>query len=874
MVLSSVASAAVIAAALIASAASAEFVLPDLPPFYDECGRLAETVRQKSSWGKGFESVPYEFVKQCYSAFPADQKFKEEHVKELKPFIEAYPLTDVHLFPAGWPFSFSGTRVDIFKELDRIAANASITTQYDFFSQIHQLITSFEDPYFSYAPMCMMAFDMRQPFRLGAVYSKADVDIWPAIKVLDVSPASAAIDGLSAISAVEDFAAKRSNYARTLSARFNHVLLGKTFSKGQFITRPGLFNEMLFLPSEAGKPRTYVLSPPPLADGTQPEDITLTVPWAAFPRRKMREGISTTNAGYYNVFCEDKPPLPALGRRHVSPTDSKLEENEPQRLIRPSTPAGTSDPPTAPSIKEISDAVLANALRRHHDKSLQKRQDTTVEPIPFITDNNVAFFVLNDGITGVLVFKPVPSQVFTFFMGFVTGGLRALEQIGVKRLIIDVTANDGGDGCSLVALAEYLLQNTTMVEDQFRLKPSVQALLKFGLLNYNNQNRVTNSVEDLVSRAYLQERGYGPMLLSGRFRFCQSEFKTLSAFVNILGLPQLERGWAAEDIAAVSDGGCGSACSRMIRSMRDSHPGFKTYTYGGLGRFTAGGFPPTSSDGGMNIDFFSPIPDIAEDVYRTGDLYEALKPEAFGVLTPEERSAMPSKMNVKIVGGIPTTQVYSPLGPGGVRQVAEWRPQIADGHVTVVNPNDKKSLWEAVAKEMREPGLPPPRTRIPPLSTSTSTSITSSATTASLPSTSQTVASTTSASPSVSSSSTTAVSLPSSSSVTGTTTTATAKPHTEPYNAANPTNVAGLKPGASNSAHAYDADKTFFIPPYVAPSTTAAYGGEAATGSNAPAATAAGKNATNLYVNAAVGVRGWWAAAGAVVAAAAAVLVA
>ncbi|KAJ3103502.1 hypothetical protein HDU96_009235 [Phlyctochytrium bullatum] len=677
MILPFVASAAVMATSLLSSTAAAEFVLPELPPspLFGECGRVAETVRQQISSGRGLESVPFEFVEKCYSVFRAGEEFKAEHVKELKLYFEIYPFTDLHRSAPGPPMTLQSRNIDVFEELDRIAANPNITSQYDFFSKIHELITSLHDANFEYAPICMTAFNMRQPFRLGAVYPTADGE--PIIKILETSPASKvwdeslgtsdletflnyivkSIDGVPAVQAIQSFADK---YAAMPSpeARFNRVLLAKIYSEGGFITRPGLFSDMVFLPLDAAKPRTYVLTPPALADGTQPADVTVTVPWAAFPRRKIRNGIDSSNSGYYSAFCENRTlrPNDRLRRRQVSPAHKLVEGNGPLD-VTPRT--------------------------KTHANSLQRRQ-TTPNPVPVFSTFDSAVFVLDDGITGVFAFDPPTRFQFPDFLVRAASGLRALEQRGVQRLIIDVTANDGGYDCMLIAFAKYLLQNMTMIEDQFRLTPSVKALLKLGLFEIGTEYVVPSSGpgRDIIAAAYLQDRGAGLQLLSGRFRVCQG-FNSFETGLKFVALPELERGWAPEDIAVVSDGGCRASCARMIRSMRDSHPGLKAFTYGGS---SGKPFTPTSSEGGIGLTFFRERRFVPEDIWFPGELVNALNSEAFGLLTPEERAVIPSNMMAYIAGGVPVTQGYSPLGKGGLTIPVDWIPQPSDAHVVVTNP--------------------------------------------------------------------------------------------------------------------------------------------------------------------------------------------
>ncbi|KAJ3104875.1 hypothetical protein HDU96_008771 [Phlyctochytrium bullatum] len=858
-----------VASALMASAIYASAVMAQVTPELDECGKLAAEL-QKQSGEDTTRSVPYELVKQCYLAFPADPEFKAQHIKEIKPFIETYPFADMYLSPPGPPRTFGAPGIDPLKELDRFAADESLTTQYDFYTKISNMANSFEDAHFYYIPFCMAAFIHRQPFRLGAVYPNANGE--PVIKVVATAPVSPvwdealgtsdlstflnytvkSIDGIPAAESIQNYSDRYGGFARSADSRFNAAVSSKIFVGGEFVLSQGYFSDTAFLPSDA-KPRTYVLTPPVRADGTQPADITVTVPWASFPRNGGIPRPFANNAEYYGYLCLSDIQQSALSRRDVKDTTQVLSDFGSRPLLpRTTTPAGALD--AAHTIPEISNAVLAEALQRHHAHHLERRQTPSGEPIPLVANLDTAFYVLEDGITGVWVFATVsPESSYDNWLGTITGGLRAFEQIGVKRLIIDVTANGGGDFCASTAFAEYILQNTPMIEDQLRLTPAVKALLKvdfFGIESpFSDIVPVSGRGSNIVAEAYTQDRGNGPQLLSGRFRFCQSAGSTPAGFIRTFNLPELERGWAPEDVSVVSDGGCGSACACMIRSMRDAHPGFKAYTYGGR---SGKPYTPTSFEGGIVVPF---------------RLFEGYYPE-FDLLTEEERALLPGNITARFLGGLPITQGYSPLAKD-TGYPAEWIPQPSDEHLVIFDPTDKKSVWDAVAKKMRVPGPPLPRTKLVALTTTA----TATATTATLPSTSESVATATWANPPSISAST----------ATGSEPTATDKPHPRPYGV-NAGNHAGWNYDGSNNAYAGGAYNPQNNPTYTKPGAVA-YGGSvpsikpsavtaayAALTSKAAAAKSTSKSAGNVYVNAAASAKGWWAAVGAIVGTAVAVL--
>ncbi|KAJ3114937.1 hypothetical protein HDU96_001437 [Phlyctochytrium bullatum] len=304
----------------------------------------------------------------------------------------------------------------------------------------------------------------------------------------------------------------------------------------------------------------------------------------------------------------------------------------------------------------------------------------TVQPL--VADANTAFYLL-DRSTGVWVFPTVApdgdfNEVVPDWLGTIVGGLRALEARGVKRLLIDVSSNGGGYSCIGDALAEYILADSPAIIDQVRLTPTMSALLKANLFGPDMNGILPLNSTSILSAAYTQTRGGVTSRLSGFFQFdCRSRL--------LSSLPRLRRGWKPEDVAIVSDGGCGSACACMIRSLRDAHK-VRAFVYGGS---SGAVFTPTSFEGGVVNTFDSIVGGYPQNVDE--------------LVTRDERDLLPRAFSAPTFGAIPVSQGYSRLGRFGTEFPVEWVPQPADAFLNVAEPWDRLAVWRAAGEQLRKP---------------------------------------------------------------------------------------------------------------------------------------------------------------------------
>ncbi|KAI8840265.1 hypothetical protein BC829DRAFT_420830 [Chytridium lagenaria] len=180
----------------------------------------------------------------------------------------------------------------------------------------------------------------------------------------------------------------------------------------------------------------------------------------------------------------------------------------------------------------------------------------------------------------------------------------------------------------------------------------MQALLATQFFGPNDNGVKPINATNILTNTITKTRGGRDATLSGFFTFdCTGAFPS--------SLPRLDRGWLPADVVVVSDGGCGSACACMVRSLRDAHK-IKSYVYGGS---SGKPYTPTSFEGGIVLPYSS-------------------------------------------IATYPNNG-YSRLGRLALEYPAEWIPYPADEWLGIANPSDRISVWNAVAAKMADPATAP-----------------------------------------------------------------------------------------------------------------------------------------------------------------------
>ncbi|KAJ3211089.1 hypothetical protein HDU67_004797 [Dinochytrium kinnereticum] len=648
-------------------------------------------------------------VYSCYDSFTDPTETQVAHVRTIKQFMEVYPYTDINM---NSPEGLFPSKFDVIGELDTIEKEPS-NTRFQLYSKISRVLLALNDPGVRLVPRCTAQYKFFQPWHMAAVSSNGSVQIKlvDTVSIKDyavpfwgdlggVAPASyinytvKSIDDVDAVKSVQEFADTLSGFSKSPDARFNSVLYSRKYDDGKFKDSVGQFYFTNFLGHSISPNRTYVLTPP-----NGGADVTISVPWAAiYSIEKPREKVPfNSKKSYEDRHCKIEKKRSSKNRREINDWASiwAAEDNS-MELPDLDLPLNEDD----------------SWISAFKEDLLQGRENGAVTPglldleAPVAKDKNSAFYMLEDGLTGVWVLPNLNSKsekLLTKRAEVVSDGLNELRERGAKKLVIDLSGNQDGDSCVGYGLAQYLLGNITAVADQVRLTPLIQTLMKADFLGFgskkistktsNSRFNIVSKSNNVIKNSFKQDRGGGAWGFSEPFYYCQ-ERKSLESEV-FHSVEPLRQRWEAEDIAIVSDGGCRGACGLMVRSIRDAHK-VKVFTYGGS---SLKPYTPTSGEGGTIMTF----DDIAKLRSSKG-------------LSKKDRDSIPKGFSVPVSGYMLVTQSLIPSGENETRYPSEWIPQPSDEYVDVSEPFDKAALWIAVA------------TRLSPTVPTTSITITATAT--------------------------------------------------------------------------------------------------------------------------------------------------
>ncbi|KAJ3108128.1 hypothetical protein HDU96_007676 [Phlyctochytrium bullatum] len=326
--------------------------------------------------------------------------------------------------------------------------------------------------------------------------------------------------------------------------------------------------------------------------------------------------------------------------------------------------------------------MVANAAGKNALEDLDVRLRN-----PLASDPNTAFFQL-DTTTGVWVlpsFSPQDDSATGIrrWIDTVTGGLLLLENMGMEKLIIDVTNNGGGLVCAGQAFLQYLMRTNDVKQPHYdmRLSGAMEKLMAraskigstgaFGLHGFvhpDNSSKAVTKLQEVTTPGRTLVRGGVTSKYSNLFGMdCDN---VVLPVVRPENTKQLKRGWKPENIAIVSNGFCGSTCGQFVRALRTTFQ-VRSYTYGGS---TGVPFQPTSFEGGAVLGF--------QDLLANSDPSIADAPKPF---------PLPA------TGSITYLEAYS-TRVGDPEVPAEFIKMEAEAHFVVGDMTDPLEVWTQAGK--------------------------------------------------------------------------------------------------------------------------------------------------------------------------------
>ncbi|KAJ3192606.1 hypothetical protein HDU67_005411, partial [Dinochytrium kinnereticum] len=295
-------------------------------------------------------------------------------VEALKSYFELYPYLDL---AKGSAEPLYPSNVDLFVEFNKIAADPTITTEFDFQSRLSETVTSLHDAHASYQPTCFVAARFLQPWVIAArypeglsvpeiylrdtvtagsfVFSEYSRRVQPFLtpfvtefegfwgRTLGRDPAGLVgyvveeIDGVDVLTYIQNYADRIGGTSRVPDARFNNVLPTTTYINGTMRMIDALLYRITYAPSSLPTSRTYKLR------GPSGDSVEITAPWGGYLRPPAA---FTDQASFYRSYCTRR--LFASSPGGVSQRSVPLSPRDTEEGLRDGveTLRGVSDVPT------------------------------------------------------------------------------------------------------------------------------------------------------------------------------------------------------------------------------------------------------------------------------------------------------------------------------------------------------------------------------------------------------------------------------------------------------------------------------------------------------------------------------------------------
>ncbi|KAJ3104523.1 hypothetical protein HDU97_009136 [Phlyctochytrium planicorne] len=448
----------------------------------------------------------------CYNSFSISASTKKKQIESLKSYFELYEslfrsflhgppsLTALeHRYPyldlaksSNAPLYPS--QVDLFGELDRIANDPAVVTEYDFHSRVSDLVSSLNDAHSYYQPICYTAVRFFQPWVISARYpaelaGKPELYLKSIVtegsftfsdysrksnpflgkyrgeydqywnRALGVNPKSyvgyavVEIDGQDSLVSffgfdfeleerrriltiaiqdyVQSYGDRLSGVSRVADTRFNYVLPSMQFINGTMRMADSLLYRITWAPSDLKPTRTYKLK------GPKGDEVEVNAPWGGYVRPPLA---FSDRDSFYRTLCTGKknpddpnivvPPLPEASSSSAQVGEESSSSTPGLRRRRHVRRGGAVEQATDALIKSVSLIVGAGAMGEN------KRKVTTGGPLPsgpvqFVDD--VSFntkLMMNPDVDWDLTASTVSAAIDKFNLGTKGGFQKWLKAAG------------------------------------------------------------------------------------------------------------------------------------------------------------------------------------------------------------------------------------------------------------------------------------------------------------------------------------------------------------------------------------------------------------------------------------------------------------
>ncbi|KAG0258240.1 hypothetical protein DFQ27_004749 [Actinomortierella ambigua] len=508
--------------------------------------------------------LPFDAVAACYRNIPYNAKVADDLLTTLRQMTNDYYVFEDSA-NGRYKAPFNTPRVNFDVELAKIRST-KWKNDYDFNMALSNLFSSANDGHLSYKSNCYMTASFSQPLALYAPVVKGKQSI--RVFSVDTTNANApkdnlvdcevqTIDGQPAIKAIQDYTDKYSGISKDPGVRLNDALASTFWTDStSWTTSGGGWMTRLDVPAKSSMEYTIKCA----KGGVKKYKI----PWRVRPSRRMNLHNFKDTPGYWRANCAafEQPPNRVVDRNNRDDNEAPARTFFKERGTLPQPRGPRNGPSDAPPESPIT---LANEI---------------------ITTTTTAFYRMKKGDACVAVIATESAGSQAEYWDFIDG-LKRLRDSGCKKLIFDMTNNGGGsiDFATFVN-ALFFPKAKPYFDMDLRAssmaKQASKASLKFSpgmsIFDGRGYNSTRNGLafkdDSMFTKSIRQTRNNKTNDYTQRSFFGYS-WKMLPLAKND-SLP-----WKAKDMAIVTNGWCGSACTQIATRFATTQ-GVKTYSIGGI----------------------------------------------------------------------------------------------------------------------------------------------------------------------------------------------------------------------------------------------------------------------------------------------------
>ncbi|KAF8950755.1 hypothetical protein BGZ52_001514 [Haplosporangium bisporale] len=578
------------------------------PPKEDPCSTFAKQAKTENSL------LSFNAVRDCYLAQPYNAEVAAKTLTSLETLIgNFYVFLDAAKAATKAPFDTP--RVDLMAGLRKIRAT-KWKSDYDFSMAVTYLTFSANDGHLAFRSECYRTASFQQPISLYApvvggsqqirVFYADDTQTGvPKNSIVDCAVTT--IDGVPALKAVQDFTDRTSQISKDPGVRLNDALASTSWYNDWLIS-PGGFAKRWEVPAKANMEYT-------IQCGTAAPQ-KLTVPWIVKPNPNyINYNTFTDTKTYWDVQCLAPASPYDNSRGHGGNSNSRNGKNVTIPEVDFVRQRTNSLAPATQVFRERGSIALPRGGRNGRNGA----PAVITKAKEILLTATTAFYRLDKSDACVAVIASEEVAYFKFdasdYLQFIEG-LKTLRNGGCKKLILDMTNNGGGSVDFAYFVNSVLFPATRPYFDEDLRSSTIaqgvaQAAGKMASANSIFDARGYNSVATRkpFKDATMFTKGINQARGGSTSTYTQRNFFDYSwPFIPMAKNETLP--WKAADMAIVTNGFCGSACT-MIATRFNVMNKVRTYAVGGIYKRPLSYF---SFPGGFVMD----NADIVKDIRKTG----------------------------------------------------------------------------------------------------------------------------------------------------------------------------------------------------------------------------------------------------------------